>query len=39
LVEVHANSFDFQIRETGPPRGQGRRTKLTDWGMAGLAAK
>ena len=39
LVEVHANSIDFQIREAGPPRGQGRRTKLTDWGMAGLVAK
>ena len=36
LVEVHAKSIDFQIREAGPPRGQGRMTKLTDWGMAGL---
>ena len=36
LVEVHANSIDFQIRETGPPHGQGRMTKLTDWGVAGL---
>jgi 3',5'-cyclic AMP phosphodiesterase CpdA len=39
LVEVHAKSIDFQIREAGSPRGEGRVTKLTDWGMAGLAAK
>ena len=39
LVEVHANSIDFQIRETGPPHGQGRMTKLTDWGMAGLVER
>jgi predicted phosphohydrolase len=39
LVEVHADSIDFQIREAGPPHGQGRMTKLTDWGMAGLVAK
>ena len=36
LVEVHAKSIDVQIRETGPPHGQGRMTKLTDWGVAGL---
>ena len=36
LVEVHAKNIDFQIRETGAPRGEGRITKLTDWGMAGL---
>ena len=36
LVEVHAKGIDFQIREAGPPRGEGRITKLTDWGMAGL---
>jgi len=36
LVEVHSGSIDFQIRESGPPRGEGRITKLTDWGMAGL---
>lgn len=39
LVEVHADSIEFQIKEAGPPRGQGRVTKLTDWGMAGLVAK
>jgi predicted phosphodiesterase len=39
LVEVHAQGIDFQIEEAGPPHGQGRRTTLTDWGMAGLAAK
>jgi hypothetical protein len=39
LVEVHANSIGFQIREAGPPHGQGRITKLADWGMAGLAAQ
>jgi predicted phosphodiesterase len=39
LVEVHAQSIDFQIRETGPPRGEGRITKLTDWGMGGLVKK
>jgi len=39
LVEVHANSIDFQIREAGPPRGQGRRTKLAEWGMAGLVER
>jgi predicted phosphodiesterase len=36
LVEVHAHSIDFQIREAGPPHGQGRMTKLSEWGMAGL---
>jgi hypothetical protein len=38
LVEVHAKGIDFQIQEAGPPRGQGRMTKLTDWGMAGLTS-
>jgi hypothetical protein len=39
LVEAHAKSIDFQIREVGPPRGEGRITKLTDWGMAGLVKR
>ena len=39
LVEVRANSIDFQIREAGPPHGRGRRTKLADWGMAGLVER
>jgi Icc protein len=36
LVEVHGMSIDFQVRELGEPHGEGRVTKLTDWGMAGL---
>ncbi len=39
LVEVHAHSIDFQIREAGPPHGQGRMTKLSEWGMAGLVER
>ena len=39
LVEVQAKSTDFQIRETGSPRGEGRITKLMDWGMAGLVKR
>jgi hypothetical protein len=39
LVEVHAKGIDFQMKEAGPPRGQGRTTKLTDWGMAGLVKR
>lgn len=39
LVEVQAKGIDFQVREAGPPRGQGRMTKLTDWGMAGLVKR
>ncbi|MGA3018117.1 MAG: metallophosphoesterase [Bryobacteraceae bacterium] len=39
LVQVHAGSIDFQIGEVGRPRGEGRITKLTDWGMAGLVGK
>jgi predicted phosphodiesterase len=39
LVEVRAKSVGFQIREAGSPRGEGRVTKLTNWGMAGLVKK
>ena len=39
LVEVHGKSIDFQIREAGPPHGEGRITKLTDWGIAGLVKR
>jgi predicted phosphodiesterase len=39
LVEVHGDRIDFQMRELGTPRGEGRITKLTDWGMAGLVKK
>jgi 3',5'-cyclic-AMP phosphodiesterase len=37
LVEVNAQSIEFHIRETGPPRGEGRVTALSSWGMTGLA--
>jgi hypothetical protein len=36
LVDVQAKNVEIQIREAGPPRGEGRITKLTDWGMVGL---
>jgi hypothetical protein len=36
LVEVQGKSIDFQVRELDKPHGEGRVTKLTDWGMAGL---
>ena len=36
LAEVQGKSIDFRIQELGPPHGEGRTTKLTDWGMAGL---
>jgi Icc protein len=39
LVEVHGKSIDFQIRELSTPHGEGRITKLTDWGMAGLVKR
>jgi predicted phosphohydrolase len=39
LVEVDGRSAGFEIREAGPPHGQGRITKLADWGMAGLVAR
>jgi len=39
LVEVHGQSVDIQIKELGPPYGEGRITKLSDWGMAGLAKR
>jgi Icc protein len=39
LVEVHGKSVDFQIRELSPPHGDGRITKLTYWGMAGLVKR
>jgi hypothetical protein len=32
LVEVHGRGMDFQIEELGPPHGEGRITKLADWG-------
>lgn len=36
LVAVHGRSLDFQIEELAPPQGEGRVTKLTDWGVMGL---
>jgi 3',5'-cyclic-AMP phosphodiesterase len=36
LLEVHGKSVDFQVRELGSPHGEGRVTKLADWGMTGL---
>jgi len=39
LVEVRGRNVDFQIREAGSPHGEGRITKLTDWGMTGLVKK
>ncbi len=39
LVTTHGNHLEFQIKEVTPPRGQGRITKLADWGMAGLVKK
>jgi predicted phosphodiesterase len=39
LVEVHGKSINFQIRELGTPSGDGRITKLAEWGMAGLVQR
>jgi 3',5'-cyclic-AMP phosphodiesterase len=39
LIAVHGSAIDFQIKETGPPRGQGRTTEVLDWGAAGLLKK
>jgi predicted phosphodiesterase len=36
LVAVKGSVVDFNIEELKPPRGQGRVTKLSDWGMLGL---
>ncbi len=38
-VEVNGRDVEFQIGECGPPHGDGRITKLADWGMAGLVTK
>jgi 3',5'-cyclic-AMP phosphodiesterase len=39
LVEINGKSIEFQIKEVRPPRGEGRITKLADWGMIGLVHK
>ncbi|MGB7763347.1 MAG: metallophosphoesterase [Bryobacteraceae bacterium] len=36
LVEVHGGSAEFRIKELSSPHGEGRITKLTNWGMTGL---
>lgn len=36
LVEADGKSITLQIRELGPPFGQGRITKLQAWGIRGL---
>jgi predicted phosphodiesterase len=36
LVEVSGAKVDFQIEELKPPHGQGRATRLAEWGMQGL---
>lgn len=35
-VAVTGHDVDFQIEELKAPRGQGRETKASDWGMTGL---
>jgi predicted phosphodiesterase len=39
LVEVHGKIINFRIEELGPPYGEARITRLTDWGMAGLVKR
>jgi hypothetical protein len=39
IVEVAGKSVTFEIREVGPPHGQGRVSRLADWGMRGLIEK
>jgi len=39
LAEVRGGSMELSIRELGSPHGEGRTTKLTDWGMAGLVKR
>jgi Icc protein len=39
LVEINGGRTDFLIGEAVPPRGEGRITNLTDWGMDGLVKR
>ena len=39
IVSVHGASADFKIKELGPPFGESRRTKPSDWGAAGLVSR
>ena len=38
LVEVNGAKAEFKVEELKPPLGQGRVTRLADWGMLGLAS-
>jgi predicted phosphodiesterase len=38
-VDVDGARASVQVRELGPPHGQGRNTPLEDWGVAGLAKR
>src|SRR5438105_2081735 len=35
-VEIRGTDISFRIEELKPPHGEGRVTKLQDWGMLGL---
>ena len=39
LVSVRGNDVSFQVKEAGPPHGEGRTTKLSDWGLTGLTGR
>jgi predicted phosphodiesterase len=39
LVAMQGKNTDFQIKEVTSPRGQGRISKVADWGMTGLVKK
>jgi UDP-2,3-diacylglucosamine pyrophosphatase LpxH len=39
LAQVNGDKIDLQIKEAAPPHGEGRLSKLADWGMAGLVKK
>jgi 3',5'-cyclic-AMP phosphodiesterase len=39
LVTVHGKAVEVQVEEVTSPRGEGRVTKLADWGMTGLVRK
>jgi Icc protein len=38
-VHVSDASVEVRIRETGPPHGEGRTSRLADWGAAGLSRR
>lgn len=39
LVEASGTKVGFEIQELKPPHGQGRMTRLADWGMLGVVQK